>query len=73
MPQMNADEGLENHWLLNRPRWLWRALISLMVLLAVLWLGYQGFRYFADPFTMGSRSIWDGAVDIRNRFRETDA
>ncbi|MCX5966639.1 MAG: hypothetical protein NTV57_03140 [Cyanobacteria bacterium] len=60
-------------WLLGRPRNLWLAIIALMAFLAMAWLAYQSFRYFADPGVIANRHISPGAIDLHNRFRETRA
>lgn len=44
-----------------------------MSLLAVAWLSYQSYRYFADPKIVNGRTISEGGIDLRNRYRETES
>ncbi|MEN9733509.1 MAG: hypothetical protein RLZ45_1504 [Verrucomicrobiota bacterium] len=55
---------------LNPPRWIWRAGIALMTALALGWLSYQTYRYFADPEQLGERQVAKGAIDVHNRYDE---
>lgn len=51
-------------------RAIWILAIGLTVALAAGWLSYQSYRYFADPGTVGERTISPGAIDVRNRHDE---
>lgn len=44
-----------------------------MSLLAFAWLSYQSYRYFADPKIVNGRTISEGGIDLRNRYRETQS
>ena len=61
---------LERVCSLNPPRWIWRAGIALMMALALAWLSYQTYRYFADPEQVGERQVAKGAIDVQNRYDE---
>lgn len=52
---------------------IWLAGCCLMSLLAVAWLSYQSYRYFADPKIVNGRTISEGGIDLRNRYRETES
>jgi hypothetical protein len=51
----------------------WYAVIGLMAALASVWLSYQGYRYFADPGVLFGHEVLKGAIDLDQRYRETQA
>lgn len=74
MPQTNeifsTSEPIQQRIHANR---IWLAGCCIMSLLAVAWLSYQSYRYFADPKIVNGRTISEGGIDLRNRFRETES
>ena len=51
----------------------WLAAIALMAVLGSAWLSYQSYRFFADPGTLWGRRIAEGAIDLGQRYGETQA
>jgi hypothetical protein len=52
---------------------VWRLAIAGMLLLAVGWTSYQSQRYFLGSRTFEKQRITQGAIDVQNRYFETQA
>lgn len=70
----NGTEGSETGFRrLLFPQRVWGVACFLMILLAVAWLSYQSYRYFAVPKVVNGRTISEGGIDLHNRYLETQS
>jgi len=57
----------------DRPRLPWLVSLALMCCLAVGWMSYQSWRYFAVTHPGVEQRITPGGIDVQNRFIETQS
>jgi len=57
----------------NRTQAIWSLTLAGMLLVALGWMSYQSWRYFAVKGESADQEIIQGGIDLQNRFYETEA
>jgi len=67
--RIKKDTALKTFWI-NYNTLILKISIALMSIAAIVWLGYEFWRFFWEPDFLGSREVRLGAIDLKLRYRE---